>query len=65
MRAQTGTRIEETSALCGRIEQAIRDHVIPPAASRHIVDNIGLPVSGINLAYGPIPAPSAAATRTS
>ena len=52
VRAQTGTRIEDVSALCGRIEQAIRDHVIPPAHLDTIVDNIGLPVSGINLAYG-------------
>ena len=52
VRAQTGTRIEDVSALCGRIEQAIRDHVIPPAHLGTIVDNIGLPVSGINLAYG-------------
>ena len=52
VRAQTGTRIEDVSALCGRIEQAIRDHVIPPAHLETIVDNIGLPVSGINLAYG-------------
>ena len=52
IRAQTGTRIEEASALCGRIEQAIRDHVIPPVHLDSIVDNIGLPVSGINLAYG-------------
>ena len=52
MRAQTGTRIEDVSALCGRIDQAIRDHVIPPAHLDTIVDNIGMPVSGINLAYG-------------
>ena len=52
VRAQTGMRIEDVSALCGRIEQAIRDHVIPPAHLDTIVDNIGLPVSGINLAYG-------------
>ena len=52
VRAQTGTRIEDVSALIGRIEQAIRDKVIPPAHLGTIVDNIGLPVSGINLAYG-------------
>ena len=52
VRAQTGTRIENAAALCGRIEQAIRDHIIPPAHLDTIVDNIGLPVSGINLAYG-------------
>jgi multidrug efflux pump subunit AcrB len=52
VRAQTGTRIEDVSALCGRIEQAIRARMIPPAHVDTIVDNIGMPVSGINLAYG-------------
>ncbi len=52
VRAQTGTRIEDVSALCGRIEDAIRARVIPPAHLDTIVDNIGMPVSGINLAYG-------------
>jgi multidrug efflux pump subunit AcrB len=52
VRAQTGTRIEDVSALCGRIEQAIRGQIIPAANLESIVDNIGLPVSGINLAYG-------------
>jgi multidrug efflux pump subunit AcrB len=52
VRAQTGTRIEDVSALCGRIENAIRGHIIPPAHLDSIVDNIGMPVSGINLAYG-------------
>ena len=52
VRAQTGTRIEDVSALCGRIEQAIRDQIIPPSKLDTIVDNIGMPVSGINLAYG-------------
>jgi multidrug efflux pump subunit AcrB len=52
VRAQTGTRIEDVSALCGRIEQAIRSQIIPPAKLDNIVDNIGMPISGINLAYG-------------
>jgi multidrug efflux pump subunit AcrB len=52
VRAQTGTRIEDVSALCGRIEDAIRARMIPPAHLDTIVDNIGMPVSGINLAYG-------------
>jgi multidrug efflux pump subunit AcrB len=52
VRAQTGTRIEDVSALCGRIEQVIRDRIIPSARLDTIVDNIGTPVSGINLAYG-------------
>jgi multidrug efflux pump subunit AcrB len=52
VRAQTGTRIEDVSALCGRIEDAIRARMIPPQHLDTIVDNIGMPVSGINLAYG-------------
>jgi multidrug efflux pump subunit AcrB len=52
IRAQTGTRIEEVSALTGRIEQAIRDKLIPAEHVENMVDNIGLPISGINLAYG-------------
>jgi len=51
LRAQTGTRIEETARLCDRVETAIRG-AIPPAALINIVDNIGLPISGINAAYG-------------
>jgi multidrug efflux pump subunit AcrB len=52
VRAQTGTRIEDVSALCGRVEALIRQKIIPPAHLDTIVDNIGMPVSGINLAYG-------------
>jgi multidrug efflux pump subunit AcrB len=52
VRAQTGTRIEDVSALVGRVEDAIRAKMIPPAHLDSIVDNIGMPVSGINLAYG-------------
>ncbi|HEY1736567.1 MAG TPA: efflux RND transporter permease subunit, partial [Methylovirgula sp.] len=50
IRAQVGTRIEQTAELCDHIEDAIRG-VIPPAALDNIVDNIGLPFSGINMAY--------------
>ncbi len=50
VRAQAGTRIEETARLCDLIEHAIR-RVIPPAELDTIVDNIGLPFSGINMAY--------------
>ncbi|GGC80154.1 efflux RND transporter permease subunit [Chelatococcus reniformis] len=51
IRAQTGTRVEATTALASRIEGAIRA-VIPPVELRSIVANIGLPISGINVAYG-------------
>jgi len=50
VRAPTGTRIEETAALCERIEDALRE-TIPPDVLGPIVDNLGLPVSGVNSAY--------------
>ncbi|WP_454916099.1 efflux RND transporter permease subunit [Xanthobacter sediminis] len=50
VRAQSGTRIEATTALVSRIETAVRE-VIPPDEMRSVVANIGLPVSGINLSY--------------
>ena len=56
IRAPTGTRIEETAALCDRVENAIRQE-IPHDELASVIDNIGLPYSGINLSYsnsGPI-----------
>jgi multidrug efflux pump subunit AcrB len=50
VRAPTGTRIEETALQVDRVEAAIRE-IIPPDALKTIVDNIGLPISGINMAY--------------
>jgi CzcA family heavy metal efflux pump len=50
MRARTGTRIEETAALCDAVEATIRE-VIPASQLVNVVDNIGLPYSGINLTY--------------
>ncbi len=50
VRAQTGTRIEETAKLVDEVEKSIRG-VIPPGELKGILDNIGLPVSGINLSY--------------
>jgi multidrug efflux pump subunit AcrB len=49
-RARTGLRIEETAALCDAVEGRIRQ-LIPPRELQSIVDNIGLPYSGINTAY--------------
>src|SRR5215471_7783597 len=51
VRARTGTRIEETARLCDLIEQSIREQ-IPADQVGSIIDNIGLPYSGINLTYG-------------
>ena len=50
LRAPTGTRIEETAALCDRVENDIRSQ-IPPNELVTIIDNIGLPYSSINLSY--------------
>ncbi len=50
VRARTGTRIEETAALCDHIDATIREH-IPSSEVVTIVDNIGLPYSGLNLSY--------------
>lgn len=50
IRARTGTRIEETTVLADAIEAEIK-RLIPKEEIASIVDNIGLPYSGINLAY--------------
>ena len=51
VRARTGLRIESMTRLCAAVDDAVRA-IVPPAELDGIVDNIGLPVSGINLAYG-------------
>jgi CzcA family heavy metal efflux pump len=50
LRARTGTRIEETARLSDLVERSIREQ-IPPQEIDSIIDNIGLPYSGINLSY--------------
>ncbi len=50
VRAPTGTRIEDTASLCDQIDDAIRD-IIPKKQLDSIIDNIGLPYSGLNLSY--------------
>jgi multidrug efflux pump subunit AcrB len=50
VRAQPGTRIEETARLLEQIEQTVRA-TIPSDQLDNIVDNIGLPYSGINMAF--------------
>jgi multidrug efflux pump subunit AcrB len=50
VRAHTGTRIEDTARLCDQIEGVIRRE-IPGAQLGTIIDNIGLPYSGLNLSY--------------
>ena len=50
VRAPAGTRIEETEQHFARVEETIR-RVIPPREIDTIIDNIGLPWIGVNLAY--------------
>ena len=50
IRAKTGTRIEETARLCDQIEASIRKKIDPKDLDA-ILDNIGVPYSGINLSY--------------
>jgi multidrug efflux pump subunit AcrB len=50
LRARTGLRIDQTAALCDRVEETVRN-IIPAKELDTIVDNIGVPYSGINLTY--------------
>ncbi|HEY4355806.1 MAG TPA: efflux RND transporter permease subunit [Acidobacteriaceae bacterium] len=50
IRAHTGTRIEDTARLCDQIEDVIREE-IPPSELGTIIDNLGVPYSGLNLSY--------------
>ncbi|MGB6868888.1 MAG: efflux RND transporter permease subunit [Acidobacteriaceae bacterium] len=45
--APTGTRIEDTARLCDEVEDSIR-RTIPSSEVDNILDNIGLPYSGMN-----------------
>jgi multidrug efflux pump subunit AcrB len=50
VRAPAGTRVEETARVFEQVEETIRQ-TIPAKELNMTLDNIGLPVSGINLAY--------------
>ncbi len=50
VRSRTGLRIEESARLVDRIEQTIRRE-LPPSEIAGILDNIGIPNSGISLSY--------------
>jgi multidrug efflux pump subunit AcrB len=50
LRAPTGMRIEQTANLCDLVERSIRSQ-IPASEVQSVIDNIGLPYSGINLSY--------------
>ena len=49
-RAPTGTRIEQTARIADDVEAAIRE-LIPDNELETILDNLGVPNSGINLSY--------------
>jgi multidrug efflux pump subunit AcrB len=50
LRAKSGTRIEETARLVDLVEASIRRE-IPAAETDSVLDNIGLPYSGINFMH--------------
>ncbi|MEM5338935.1 efflux RND transporter permease subunit [Paraburkholderia azotifigens] len=50
LRAKTGMRVEETAVVTDRVDARVRE-LIPRGELHSIIDNIGLPVSGINLSY--------------
>ena len=50
VRGPTGMRVEDTAALVDHVEAAVRE-VIPGREIASVVDNVGLPVSSINLTY--------------
>jgi multidrug efflux pump subunit AcrB len=50
VRPQVGTRIEDASAMFGDIERQVRA-VIPPNELTSIVDNLGMPISAVNVIY--------------
>ena len=50
LRAHTGTRVEETARIVADVEQAVRA-IIPADELGTVVQNVGLPSSGINLTY--------------
>jgi len=50
VRTQVGTRVEDAAGQFADIEKAIRK-IIPPAEIETMADNIGMPISGINMTY--------------
>ncbi len=49
-RARPGLRVEETARLCDEVEQVLRSE-IPKEELQTMLDNIGVPNSGLNLSY--------------
>jgi multidrug efflux pump subunit AcrB len=49
-RTQIGTRIEESANQFAEVQKAIRA-IVPPNEIETLADNIGMPISGINMTY--------------
>jgi CzcA family heavy metal efflux pump len=49
-RTQVGTRVEESANQFADVQKAIRK-IIPPSEIETLTDNIGMPISGINMTY--------------
>jgi CzcA family heavy metal efflux pump len=50
LRAASGLRVEETARLCDEVERVLRSE-IPKDELQTVLDNIGVPYSGLNLSY--------------
>jgi multidrug efflux pump subunit AcrB len=50
LRGRAGLRVEETARLCDQVEQYLHQE-LPKGVIANMLDNIGLPNSGINLSY--------------
>jgi multidrug efflux pump subunit AcrB len=50
VRTQIGTRVEESASQFAEVQKAIR-RIIPPGEIDTLADNIGMPISGINMTY--------------
>src|SRR6202163_3395165 len=50
LRGRAGLRVEETARLCAQVEQFLHQD-LPQGEIATVLDNIGLPNSGINLSY--------------
>jgi len=50
VRTQVGTRVEESANQFADVQKAIRK-IIPPSEIETMADNIGMPISGINMTY--------------
>jgi len=53
-RTPVGTRLEQTEVIFSQIEDEIR-RVVPPSELGTVIDNIGIPNGGFNLAFGDNP----------